>query len=130
MHLDYNEEEDILTVRPVETFKGPETEIQSKENTDSVISRVGTTLKGCLAFLPSHYINARATRHYRNTLPDNPIALVGDSFFKKMIGNFLLSFADSKRPMKIFTNEEEALQWLKDQISERDSSTDMGKISP
>jgi len=117
MHFEFDNKSGILTIKPVESFKGPETEEQAKENVDKVNEFWKDSLKGMLAYLPQHYINVQATAYYKQNAPKVPLALIGDSFFKKMIGNFLLSLGSSTRPTKLFTTLKEADQWLNDQVA-------------
>lgn len=43
-------------------------------------------------------------------------AFIVDSFLSKLIGNFYLKFSPPPRPTKLFSNEEDALDWIKSLI--------------
>lgn len=118
MHVEFFEDQGIITVNPVEGFKGPEAIEHAKENLGEFETRLGNALKGALVFLPPFYINAEATRFYKKNGPNIPIVLVADSFFKRMIGNFLFSMINASRPIKLFAVEEEARTWLTEKIEE------------
>ncbi len=120
MQVDLNDE-GILVVHPVEGFKGPETLEIAKENLASLTEDRLKKLKAALFHLPPYYVNAEATRYYGNSSLNFPVALVGDSFIKVMVGKFLLSLKSSKRPIKIFSNEKEGLEWLRKKLTEKDS---------
>lgn len=122
MDIEYNEGSGIVTIRPIPSFSGPETLEHAEENLNSIDDQIKDLVKGALAYLPDHYIDTKATRHYKDYASNIPIALVGASFFKKMIGNFVLAIAGPKRPMKLFTEEENALNWLNDKIKEGEIS--------
>ncbi len=110
-------ESGLLIIAPPDNFKGPETLKHAEENIALFRKAMSDKVKGIMAFLPPHYVNTAATRYYRNNAPNVPIALIGDSFFKKMIGNFLLKIINTKRPVKLFTDEPEAWEWLKEEVT-------------
>ena len=110
-------EEGILIITPPPGFKGPETLEHAKENITMFKERLGDNVKGILAFLPNHYINAAATRYYRENRPQVPGALIEDSMIKRMVGNFLLSLSTSAAPMRLFNDEEKARFWLLSKIN-------------
>lgn len=109
-------EEGIIIIHPPKDFKGPETVEHAKENVELIKSKFGDRVNGILAFLPDHYVNVEATRFYKINGPNVPAALIGSSFFKNMIGKFLLSMKSEDKPMKIFSDREPAYQWLLSQI--------------
>ncbi len=115
MKVTYHLESDILYIYP-KKVNGPETLEQATENLETALLHVGETIKGLVAVMPNHYINAEVTRYYKTHIPNIPIALVADSFFKRMIGNFLLTLASPKRPTKLFSDEKEATAWVSLQI--------------
>lgn len=120
MRLSFNEEKGLLIIRPHEGFRQAETLEHARENIEISLELVGSyaNIKGILAFMPDHYINVEITRYYKQNVPNVPIAMVGDSFFKKMIGNFLMILNSPDRPIRLFTNEEEALLWLENKIND------------
>lgn len=115
-------EEGIIIVHPMPDFKGPETLEIAKENLDSLKKEARDKLKGALFHLPPYYVNAEATIYYGKNSPQVPVALVGNTFIKVMVGKFLLSLMTSKRPIKIFNDEESALEWLRKKMKEVDIS--------
>lgn len=121
MDIELNDE-GVIIVNPREGFKGPETLEIAKENLASLELNCKNDLKGGLFFLPPYYVNAEATLHYGKHAPMVPVALVGDSFIKVMVGKFLLSLITAKRPIKIFSTENEAWEWLRKKILEMDLS--------
>ena len=110
-------EDGILIITPPKGFKGPETLEHAKENINVLKTHFQEKLKGIMALLPEHYVNAKANAYYKENTPEVPIAMVGKSFLKKMIGNFFLSMMASNRPMKIFDDSTEAMNWLEEKIS-------------
>jgi hypothetical protein len=116
MNLNFNQEEGILTITPHLDFKGPETIELARENKELVLDRLGNDLKGALVYMPPFYINAEVTKYYKETIPNIPLALIADSFFKKMLGNFLLRLTSPSRPMRLFSSEEEAEVWLRKEM--------------
>ena len=112
MHIELTDE-DIAIVTPTSNFKGPETIQEARENVILLNEAVQKGGIAALIYLPTHYVNAEATRYYKTYAPNLPAALIADSFFKRMIGNFLLPLANPQRPIKLFSNREEALAWLK-----------------
>lgn len=118
MEFFFDEESGILTITPPEGFSGPETMEHAQENLKQA-GLMGDELKGILAYLPNHYVNVKITRFYRQNAPNIPVALLleGESFFKKMMGNFFLSLDSGVRPTRIFTSEGEALEWLKEKMA-------------
>lgn len=121
MQIEMNDEE-IIIVHPVDGFKGPETLEIAKENLASLNDNAKQKLKAALFYLPPYYVNAEATLFYGRNAPMVPVALVGNSFIKVMVGKFLLSLITAKRPMKIFSTELEAFEWLRKKIKEADIS--------
>ncbi len=106
----------ILIINPVEDFKGPETLEHAMENVKSQNDNLGEEPKAILAYLPNHYINAAATTYYKEAASDVPLAMVGSSFFKRMIGNFLLKMGRPGRPVKLFSEAEDAMTWLEKEL--------------
>lgn len=51
------------------------------------------------------------------------LALVSDSSANKFMGNFFINFNKPLNPTKIFTNEQEAINWLNNEIEKVDSKT-------
>ncbi len=102
----------ILQISPPDNFRGPETLTHAQENIKAFSKIPVELIQGILAFLPKHYINSDATRAYNKVRPMVPIALVSDSRIKTMMGNILLTFNIRSSPMKLFSDEKEALKWL------------------
>ena len=109
----------IVRISPPENFKGPELLEHATENISALREHTANDINGILGFLPEHYVKTEANRYYKEYSPNVPIAMVGKSFLKKMIGNFFLSIQSGERPMKIFDSEDDALQWLEAKIAER-----------
>lgn len=109
-------ENGIVVITPPEGFTGPETIQHASENIASRDAHAGDKLKAILAHLPNHYVNAEATAYYKKNAPDVPIALVGSSALKTMVGNFMLKLTRPGRPMKLFTEEDEAMTWLEENL--------------
>tara|TARA_R110000850_G_scaffold181226_1_gene306609 strand:+ start:226 stop:609 length:384 start_codon:yes stop_codon:yes gene_type:complete len=106
----------IVVITPPEDFAGPETLEHAIENIESRNEYAEGKLKAVLAHLPNHYVNTAATKYYKQETPDVPIALVGDSAFKTMIGNFMLKLVRPGRPIKLFTEEADAMTWLEQEL--------------
>tara|TARA_B100000378_G_scaffold278363_1_gene281334 strand:- start:164 stop:544 length:381 start_codon:yes stop_codon:yes gene_type:complete len=121
MHVELTDD-GILKITPATDFKGPETIEQAQENIRSLHEKVDDLdkIKGTLAHMPSHYINAEATRHYKLHARMVPTAMIADSFFKRMIGNFMLVLSDPGRPVRLFSDEAEALEWLHQAIAKHE----------
>jgi hypothetical protein len=117
MALRYDVTENILYISPPDSFKGPEQKEHAEENITSILSKAGDTVKGIMAYLPRHYISAEATLYYKKQTPDIPIALIEDSFFKRMLGNMIFSIGSSNRPLKMFGNDKDAYAWLTQKIN-------------
>lgn len=109
----------ILIINPPEGFKGPETIDDAKENLVMGVELSDGNLKGILAEMPNHYVNAETSLYYKKNVPDVPIALVANSSFKVMMGNFMLSLAKPKRPTALFKNTADAFEWLEQQIGRK-----------
>jgi hypothetical protein len=114
MRLHFSEATGVLDIRPQENFNDFETVTHAKENIEEGLMRVGDAAKAIVVEMPNHYVNAEVTRYYRNNMPDMPIALVADSYFKRMIGNFILSLDTQGRPTKLFKSFDEAHNWIKE----------------
>ena len=56
MCLSFNEDSNILFVRPHQGFKGKETLDHAKENVENTLKKVGDKLTGIVAEMPHHYI--------------------------------------------------------------------------
>lgn len=110
------EEEGILVISPPTDFNETETLEHAKENVEYGMTLVADQLRGILAYMPKHYVNAAATSYYKKNVPDVPVAMVAHSFFQRMIGNFMLSIESANRPVKLFATEEEARKWLKSRM--------------
>lgn len=121
MQVEMNDE-GIIIVNPVEGFKGPETIVHAKENLASLDESLKDKLRGAIFFLPPYYVNTEATRYYGKNAPAIPVALVGDSFIKIMVGKFLLSLITAGRPIKIFSTFDEAMGWVQKKVLELESS--------
>jgi len=58
----------------------------------------------------------REARSYYSSSGDNntkAIGLIVDSFLSRVIANFFVGINKPKRPIKLFTSEEKAIEWLK-----------------
>ncbi len=106
----------ILTINPTNDFTGPETLEHAIENIKSRDENSEDDLRAILAYLPRHYVNTAATNYYKQKAPDVPIALVGNSVFKTMMGNFMLKMMRPGRPMKLFLEEANAMTWLEKEL--------------
>lgn len=104
----------ILTIKAHENFKRAETLEEAKHNIEMGIANAKADTKAILIEMPNHYVSAEVTRYYKNNTPNLPMALVANSFFKKMIGNFILSFDSPERPTRLFTDFESGKKWLLD----------------
>lgn len=108
----------ILVITPPKDFKGRETLVHAQENIE-IFSSVDTGLvKGIMGFLPTHYIDSKATRYYKENRPKLPVALISDSTIKTMMGNLLLAMSSSSAPMKLFSNKNDGMVWLLSKINE------------
>ncbi len=111
-------EDGILLIHPPTDFKGPETIEYARENIDLLRNEIGIDrVLGIIAHMPAHYVNAEASRHYRKNAPPVPTAMVADSFFTRMMGNFLLALNSRERPMKLFATEAEGRQWVREKVA-------------
>ncbi len=102
----------ILTIKAHENFKRAETLEEAEHNIKVGMAKAADCTKAILIEMPNHYVSAEVTRYYKNNTPNLPMALVANSFFKKMMGNFILSFDSPERPTRLFTNFESGKQWL------------------
>lgn len=113
--------EGILVIIPPSGFKGPETLEHAMENIETFNAFPELEVKAMLAYLPAHYVNAAATRYYKQHRPNVPCALIEDSPIKKMIGNFMLSLNRADAPVRMFKDVELATNWLREEISSREN---------
>jgi hypothetical protein len=98
----------------------PEVEITVEEIKAgvAVIEEIGGGLKYPILFLAGEYsLPSDQARSFLAKSTSKTFALaeayVIHSFSQKIVGNFYLKVNKPKRPTKIFTNEDEAIEWLK-----------------
>ena len=118
MEFTFDQEKGLLIIRPPDNFKETETPEHARLNLEHGIALAGNQLKGILAFMPRHYVNAAATSYYRRHTPEVPVAMVANNFLEKMIGSFMFSLKRTKRPLALFYNENEASKWLETQMKD------------
>ena len=116
MVICFDPQKGILEIKPNEDFKGRESLEHAKENINTGFQMCGNNLKAVIAEMPSHYINAEVTLFYKKNVPNVPLAMIANSSFKVMIGNFLLSLGRPERPTALFKNHEDALEWVNQMI--------------
>lgn len=102
----------ILTISAPKDFKGRETLEHAQENIQMFASIEPGLVKGIIGLLPSHYIDSKATRYYKEFRPSLPVALISDSAIKTMMGNLLLAMSNNSAPMKLFSNKDDGMAWL------------------
>ena len=119
MHL---RSDGILVIKPRSDFKGPARMEHVKVNIGIMQNEIGCKARAFLAYLPSYYITAEAHRYQKENMLNIPSAFVGVSFVQKMIGNFFVRLKTSQRPMKMFSETEEAESWLLEKIADREMS--------
>ncbi len=82
-----------------------------------VIKKIAHNQKICLLIYlnSTSILNKETFKVFANQLPDyyKAIALISKSFFAKMVLDFVVRIKRPSIPVKSFTNENEAKQWLK-----------------
>lgn len=116
MDFAFDEEQGLLIITPPHDFSGNENVYHAKENLRQGLKLTDGKLKGILAHLPEHYVNAEATSYYKNHVPHVPIAMYGASFFQKLVGKFMLRLTSQNRPIRLFSGQAEAEKWLKEEM--------------
>ena len=112
MCFEFIEENGILIGRSNSSFKGPENVGQAQENLESMKSNTGSAMKAAVIHVPEHYIPVAVTNIYKESPFNVPIALIADTFFKRMQAKFLLALQRDSKPMKVFKDKEAALSWV------------------
>lgn len=107
----------VLTISAPKDFKGRETLEHAQENIEIFNSIEPGLVRGIMGILPSHYIDSKATRYYKEFRPSLPVALISDSSIKTMMGNLLLAMSNSSAPMKLFSNKTDGMEWLLSKIN-------------
>lgn len=128
MEFAFDREKGLLIIRPPYSFKETETLEHARLNLEYGVALSGNQLRGILAFMPRHYVNAAATSYYRHHTPEVPVAMVANNFLEKMIGSFMLSLQRTKRPLALFYNEKEAHIWLEARMKETDQTADIASL--
>ena len=88
----------------------------------SLIGKMGEVTSGgkvpILATADELQIPEEEVRKYMLSSDSNPYslatALIAHSISQKLVGNFFQSVMKPRRPIKIFTNEQRAVEWLKE----------------
>ena len=88
----------------------------------SLISKMGEVTSGkkvpILATADELQIPEEEVRKHMLSPDSNPYslatALIAKSISQKLVGNFFQSVMKPRRPIKIFTNEQRAVEWLKE----------------
>lgn len=111
----FNRQEGVFTLRFNPDFQNRITVAHAEENVQA-LSTFGNALKGFIAYMPDAYVCVAVVSYYKKNAPNIPMALVADSVFKRMIGSFMLKLGTQNRPVKLFTDDEEAIQWLRTKI--------------
>lgn len=112
MCFKFIEENGILIGRSNSSFKGSENVGQAQENLESMESNTGGAMKAAVIHVPEHYIPVAVTNIYKKSPFNVPIALVADTFFKRMQAKFLLALQRDSKPMRVFKDKEAALSWV------------------
>jgi hypothetical protein len=96
-------------------------EIEDAKNTVNVIGKIHAS--GNWAVLVDIRKMKSLTKEARDYYGNNSImressgcALLTESFFSKMLGNFFIGFSKPEFPARIFNSREEAILWLKERI--------------
>ena len=80
----------------------------------------GTEMKyPVLNIVSTNKVSMEAREYYSSHPPITPAtAMVTPSFVSKIVGNFFINFHKMQVPTRIFTQEDEAIDWLKSYIPE------------
>lgn len=109
-------EPEILQITPPDDWKGAETLDNVIVNIKMIKSFTGDKRYGIVAGLPDFTQTEEARNYYRENMDLAVcLAMVGNSFVKKIVGNFLIGTLKPKtnKPIKVFSNQEDALIWVR-----------------
>ena len=69
----------------------------------------------CINMRQIRYIDREARSYYSSSENNNikAIGVIVDSFLSRVIANFFVAIYKPKKPVKLFTSEEKATEWLK-----------------
>ena len=132
MNIDYHTEEFTYTLRPndiieIKTYKkfdGNFTLEKVEENLRILDEIIDGKPKCLILYFPDKYVNKNVLKKY--SIPPKHIvarAFLTQSFASKLIGNLYLSlinrFAKDEIPSKIFSKEDEAVEWLETELAKK-----------
>ena len=107
----------IIILQPPPGWKGPEDVSHAQENIKALRELIGDQVCGMLAFIPDAYVDAEATAYYKENRPGSVAsALIAKTFLQKFLGNIFLRFKDHGANVRLFTDKEAAMTWLKTNI--------------
>lgn len=93
----------------------------AKENMLAIEEFTGETQYPLINHLPNYAVSNEARQFYSNYKPLGLCAgMVTNSFITKVLANFFLNFNKLQIPMKVFSNEEDAIKWAKSFINRSD----------
>lgn len=108
----------IIEICQKQEWDQPETTEVAKDMAMMLKKAVGNNIRGILYFPPNIYIQEEIIKAYTNvSIGHVAEAIVAESFATKLIANMLLKFRSNKLACKVFSKQEEAEQWLLEQIS-------------
>jgi len=132
MNIDYHTKEFTYSLRPndiieIKTHKNFDGNFKLEEVEENL--RILDTLINCkprclILYFPDKYVNKNILKKYSSP-PEHVVAraFLTQSFASKLIGNLYLTlinrFVKDEVPSKIFSKENEAVQWLETELSKK-----------
>jgi hypothetical protein len=112
----------IIEGRPIPGWKGTGTLEHAKNDMKALGILSNGKLYPTLNYLPDLAISKEARDYYSNHPPlAIAAALIVKSGIQRILGNFFLGMNKVKVPIRLFTNEQEAVEWLLQMKAEKES---------
>lgn len=125
-------EENIISVRQIHTLDVEDDVEAARQGIAGLIKFAeGPTRKGLLALLPPLYQKKEVLRLFQKAdFNEAAVALIVKSFAGKIVGNMFAKIASKPNangritPTKLFTDENKAISWLREQIALSETEMD------
>jgi hypothetical protein len=106
-------EDGIVETRPLPGFKGAEGLEQAKATIAAVEEISGGTRRPVLSFITDARITREARKYYSSVAVAAASAIMVRSPLQRVIANFLMGLNRLRVPTRVFTDEAEAVEWLR-----------------
>jgi hypothetical protein len=106
-------EDGIIEARPIPEWKGETTLAHAQKDMECLRMIAAGKLCPILSYLADAVVTKEARQYYAENPPLSiACGLVVNSYFQRMFGNFLLGVRNIDAPLRLFTEEKEAVEWL------------------